>query len=598
MQPFFRSPRVETLASQNLSAAFAMNDAPLAPAVYFHAAREHVVNEETRRMYEELPSYQRLADGTPDYLRMILGAHLYDLARQTPLQPASKLSRRLGCEILLKREDLQPVYSFKLRGAYNMMRQLDDQRKWKGVIACSAGNHAQGVAMSGAHLSIPCTIVMPIGTPSIKWENVQRLGAKVLFHGANFDEAKAECARLAEAHGLTVIPPFDHPQVITGQGTVAVEICRQTDMEHVDAVFCAVGGGGLLSGVAAYIKRVAPPHVKVMGVETYDADALAQSLERLERVELSDVGLFSDGTAVRVMGDETLRLCSSLVDGVVRVSNDEICAAIKDVFEDSRAITEPAGALAVAGMKRYIASQRGDAAGRRFVAVISGANMNFNRLRFVSERAELGEQREVIVSVTIPDRPGSFFRLHQFLHPRDVTEFSYRYSGAPQAHILASFLLNGTVPAREANPIVSSTQALEPHANLRELEIRGILQALNEAGMPAEDMSHNELAKSHSRYLIGGRAVVPDERLFRFRFPERPGALQRFLTGIDAGWNISLFHYRREGGDIARVLAGVQVPPETNAKFDQFLHDLGYVFEEETHNPIYKQYLLATPPSL
>ena len=572
-------------------------NSPAAPALYIHReAKTYTVTDTTKHTYELLPKYHRLDDGTPDYLRMILGAHLYDLARQTPLVAATQLSKRMGCDILLKRDDLQPVFSFKLRGAYNMMRQLEDTRKWKGVIACSAGNHAQGVAMAGAHLSIPCTIVMPRGTPSIKWENVQRLGAKVVFHGSNFDEAKAESMRLAEAYGLTMIPPFDHPQVIAGQGTVAVEICSQTDMEKVDAVFCAIGGGGLLSGVAAYIKRVAPPHVKVIGVETYDADAMAQSMEKGERVELADAGLFSDGTAVRLVGDETFRVCNSLVDAVVRVSNDEICAAIKDVFEDTRAITEPAGALAVAGMKRYIALQGADATSRRFVAVVSGANMNFSRLRFVSERAELGEQREAIMSVTIPDVPGSFLQLNKHIYPRDITEFSYRSNGSSQARIFASFLLKGTVPASEENPIVSSTKPPVAVSNLRELEIQGILEGLRKDGMHAEDMSHNELVKAHSRYLIGGRAIVPHERLFRFQFPERPGALQRFLTGIDAGWNISLFHYRCEGGDVARVLAGIQVPPETGAKFDQFLEELNYAYVEETQNPIYMQFLLANNP--
>ncbi|KAL4402910.1 threonine deaminase [Malassezia pachydermatis] len=563
-----------------------------APSLYLHTPTSSPVSEESEALYEILPAYHRQSDGTPDYLRMILGAHLYDLVRETSLQTATRLSSRLGCEILLKREDLQPVFSFKLRGAYNMMRQMDESLKWKGVIACSAGNHAQGVALAGAHLSIPCTIVMPRGTPSIKWENVQRLGAKVVFHGANFDEAKKESQRLAKLYGLTMIPPFDHPQVIAGQGTTAVEICNQTDMEKVDAVFCAVGGGGLLSGVAAYIKRIAPPHVKVFGVETFDADALAQSLEHGERVELNEVGLFSDGTAVRLVGDECFRICNSNVDGIVRVSNDEICAAIKDVFEDTRAITEPAGALAVAGTKRYIAENGGDVAGRRFVAVVSGANMNFNRLRFVSERAELGEKREAILSVTIPDEPGSFLKLSEHIVPRDVTEFSYRFSGSKYAHIFTSFVLNGTVPTSDENPLMASVESLPKNGmSLRDLELQGIIRNLNMAGMKAVDISDNEFVKAHGRYMIGGREAVPHERLFRFRFPERPGALQHFLVGIDAGWNISLFHYRQEGADIARVLAGIQVPPDTEARFDQFLHDLGYAYHEETDNPIYQLYL-------
>lgn len=570
-----------------------MDAAPRAPAVYRHKPTEKPSSDATKKLYENLKAHQRLADGSPDYLRMILGAHLYDLARQTSLTAAMHLSMRIGCEVLLKREDMQPVFSFKLRGAYNMMRQLDETRKWKGVVACSAGNHAQGVALAGANLSIPCTIVMPRGTPRIKWENVQRLGAKVVFHGANFDEAKKESVRLAEAYGLTMVPPFDHPQVIAGQGTIGAEICSQTDMEKVSAVFCAVGGGGLLAGVAAYIKRVAPPHVKVIGVETFDADAMTQSMEQGHRVEIPDVGLFSDGTAVRLVGDECFRLCNGLVDGMVRVSNDEICAAIRDVFEDTRAVTEPAGALALAGLKRYVATQGAEAAGQRYVAVISGANMNFDRLRFVSERAGLGEKREAIMSVTIPDQPGSFLKLNQHLYPRDVTEFSYRHNGTKQAQILTSFLLNGSIPASEANPIVSSALPPADGATVRELELKSILDGLNKAGMHAVDISDNELVKSHARYLIGGREPVPNERLFRFQFPERPGALQHFLVSIDAGWNISLFHYRAEGGDVARVLAALQVPPESNDKLNHFLETLGYAYEEETQNPIYRQYLLS-----
>lgn len=559
-----------------------------APAVYVHTPEEQTCSDNVKTLYDVLPPHHRAPDGSPDYLRMMLSAHLYDLVRETPLQKATRLSSRIGCDVQLKREDLQPVFSFKLRGAYNMMRQMDESLKWKGVIACSAGNHAQGVALAGAHLSIPCTIVMPRGTPSIKWENVQRLGAKVVFHGLNFDEAKQEASRLAEVHGLTIIPPFDHPQVIAGQGTVGVEIGQQADLDQVDAVFCAVGGGGLLSGVAAYIKRVAPPHVKVIGVETFDADALAQSLEHKRRVELKDVGLFSDGTAVRLVGEECFRICSGLVDGVVRVSNDEICAAIKDIFEDTRAITEPAGALALAGLKRYAEEQGASTQGGRYIAVVSGANMNFSRLRFVSERAELGEKREAILSVTIPDQPGSFLKLHSFIEPRDVTEFSYRYSGQADARIIISFLLKGAVPLTPQGPVVKDDEQ-----NPRDTELRLIIDSLNHAGMQALDISSDELLKTHGRYLIGGREDVPNERLFRFQFPERPGALQRFLKGIDAGWNISLFHYRSEGGDLGRVLAGIQVPESTNDKFEQFLHDLGYAYYEETHNPVYQMYLLS-----
>ncbi|CDR98734.1 hypothetical protein [Sporisorium scitamineum] len=356
-------------------------------------------------LYADLPAHLMQADNTPDYLRLILNADVYDLVKQTPLQPGVNLSAKTGCQVLLKREDLQPVFSFKLRGAFNMMRQLDSEQKWKGVVACSAGNHAQGVAMAGAHLGIPCTIVMPKGTPEIKTANVKRMGAKVVLFGQDFDEAKAECTRLSKTYGLTIIPPFDHPRVIAGQGTIGVEICRQTDMSNVDAIFCCVGGGGLLAGVAAYIKRIAPPHVKVIGVETFDADALAQSLEANRRVLLNEVGLFADGTAVRIVGEECFRICRETVDGVVRVTNDEICAAIKDTFEDTRSIPEPSGALAVAGMKRYIATHGLQGSGKKFVALVSGANMNFGRLRFVAERAELGENKEALLSVEIPEEP-------------------------------------------------------------------------------------------------------------------------------------------------------------------------------------------------
>jgi len=564
-------------------------------ALYVHKPRAVPRDAALEQLYAQLPEYLRNADGTPDYLRLILSAHLYDLVKLTPLQPAAQLSLRLGCEVLFKREDLQPVFTFKLRGAYNMMRQLDDERKWKGVVACSAGNHAQGVAMAGAHLSIPCMIVMPRGTPRIKWENVERLGAKVIMHGADFDEAKAECHRLAEAHGLTIIPPFDDPRVIAGQGTLAVEVCNQTDMNKVDAIFCAVGGGGLAGGVAAYVKRIAPPHVKVFGVETFDGDAMQQSLERGDRVMLRDVGLFSDGTAVRQVGAECFRLCSTLLDGVVRVSNDEICAAIKDVFSDTRSITEPAGALAIAGLKRYVAMQGAAANGRRYIGVVCGANMDFSRLRFVAERADIGEEREVLLSAELPEEPGSFMRLYQHLAPRDITEFSYRYSDGQKAFVYVAFILNGMLPAAGGNPIAASGRpASDGVSSARDLEVRGVLEALNADGLRAHDISGDELAKAHARYFVGGRENVRDERLFRFQFPERPGALRRFLEGINAGWNISLFHYRNHGGDIGKVLAGIQVPPESAPEFDRFLRELDYIYSEETENPVYQRYMRST----
>ncbi|SPO26169.1 probable ILV1 - anabolic serine and threonine dehydratase precursor [Ustilago trichophora] len=570
-----------------------------------------------------------------DYLRLILNADVYDLVKQTPLQPGVNLSAKTGCQVLLKREDLQPVFSFKLRGAFNMMQQLDSEQKWKGVIACSAGNHAQGVAMAGAHLSIPCTIVMPKGTPEIKTANVKRMGAKVVLFGQDFDEAKAECTRLSKAYGLTIIPPFDHPRVIAGQGTIGVEICRQTDMSNVDAIFCCVGGGGLLAGVAAYIKRIAPPHVKVIGVETFDADALAQSLEAGRRVLLKEVGLFADGTAVRIVGEECFRVCRDTVDGVVRVNNDEICAAIKDVFEDTRSIPEPSGALAVAGMKRYIATHGLAGSGKKFVALVSGANMNFGRLRFVAERAELGENKEALLSVEIPEEPGAFLKLHNHIHPRSVTEFSYRYGDKNKAQILLSFMLNGSktplpasagetqapgaVPIPEgvtksasgdvatgaslASSVASLTNPSDPNRLSDSLaastlsggsELESILSALSADGMTAIDISGDEVSKSHLRYLVGGKTNVENERIFRFEFPERPGALRKFLVGMQSGWNVSLFHYRNHGADVGKILLGIQAPKEDNAQLDKFLNDLGYQYHEETQNPVIRRYLGAT----
>ncbi|CBQ72308.1 probable ILV1-anabolic serine and threonine dehydratase precursor [Sporisorium reilianum SRZ2] len=582
-------------------------------------------NSPPTHLYTDLPAHLMQADNTPDYLRLILNADVYDLVKQTPLQPGVNLSAKTGCQVLLKREDLQPVFSFKLRGAFNMMRQLDSEQKWKGVIACSAGNHAQGVAMAGAHLSIPCTIVMPKGTPEIKTANVKRMGAKVVLFGQDFDEAKAECTRLSKAYGLTIIPPFDHPRVIAGQGTIGVEICRQTDMSNVDAIFCCVGGGGLLAGVAAYIKRIAPPHVKVIGVETFDADALAQSLEAGHRVLLNEVGLFADGTAVRIVGEECFRICRETVDGVVRVSNDEICAAIKDTFEDTRSIPEPSGALAVAGMKRYIATHGLQGSGKKFVALVSGANMNFGRLRFVAERAELGENKEALLSVEIPEQPGAFLKLHNHINPRMVTEFSYRYGDSTKAQILLSFMLNGSkapavasaeTQAPEAVPVpdIPTSTSSEPAtlasstASLADTtaqlsaslaastlssssELDSILAALTADGMTPIDLSGDEVSKSHLRYLVGGKTNVPNERIFRFEFPERPGALRKFLVGMQSGWNVSLFHYRNHGADMGKILLGIQAPQEDDKQFETFLQELGYQYHEETNNPVLRRYL-------
>ncbi|CAL1707270.1 unnamed protein product [Somion occarium] len=412
---------------------------------------------------------------------------------------------------------------------------------------------------------------MPKGTPSIKVRNVQRLGAKVVLHGDDFDEAKAECARLASSHGLAFVPPYDDPLVIAGQGTIGMEILKQMpDAENLDGIFASVGGGGLVAGISEYVKRIGSPKTQVIGVETLDGDAMDRSLKKGERVTLNEVGPFSDGTAVKIVGAEPFRICKQLLDGVVKTNTDEICAAIKDVFEETRSITEPAGALALAGLKRYI--QDNDLIGKqkKFVAVVSGANMNFDRLRFVAERAELGEGREALLSVEIPEKPGSFINLHSVIHPRATTEFIYRYDDSEVAQIFISFKLETTSRAKEVSEVLSALQSL---------------------GMKGFDISDDEMAKSHARYMIGGRRNVPHERVFRFEFPERPGALRKFLEGIQTEWNISLFHYRNHGADLGKVLAGIQVPPEQSNKFNEFLQRLGYPYVEETDNEVYKRYL-------
>ncbi|KAI8928946.1 tryptophan synthase beta subunit-like PLP-dependent enzyme [Entophlyctis helioformis] len=503
----------------------------------------------------------------PDYLKLILTARVYDVALETPLQEARNLSARLGNRILLKREDLQPVFSFKLRGAFNRMVQLSESERRAGVVACSAGNHAQGVALAAKHMGVKATIVMPIATPPIKWKNVERLGATVRLFGNDFDEAKTEAARLSEEMGFVSIPPYDDPYVIAGQGTIGVEIFRQHDFTKIDAIFVCVGGGGLAAGIASYAKRLRPD-IKIIGVETYDANAMTLSLLKGERVILPEVGLFADGAAVRSVGVENFRLCRSLIDEMVMVSTDEICAAIKDVFEDTRGIVEPAGALGLAGAKKYVMEK--GITGGTYIAVTSGANMNFDRLRFVAERADLGENREALISVVIPEQPGSFLKLYQCIHPRPVTEFSYRFGDAVEAHIFLSFKV-------ETN---------------RDVEMDSILADLEAANMTAMDVSTNEVAKAHARYLIGGRKNVPHERLYRFSFPERPGALQHFLDSLrHPRWNISLFHYRNYGGDVGKVMVGIQVPPETVADFADFLGDLRYPFVEETDNPVYQHFL-------
>lgn len=518
-----------------------------------------------------MPQEYLLPNGYPDYLRLILTAKVYDVVETTPLTHAVNLSNRLECNVLLKREDLQPVFSFKLRGAYNKMAHLSEAERWKGVVACSAGNHAQGVAYSARKLRIPATITMPVGTPAIKHMNVSRMGGNVVLYGADFDAAKAECGRLAELHGLTNIPPFDDPYVIAGQGTIGAEILRQADISRLEAIFCCVGGGGLIAGTGVYVKRIAP-HVKIIGVETYDANALVQSLKLGKRVTLQDVGLFADGAAVKTVGEETFRICSEVVDEVIQVDTDDICAAIKDVFEDTRSILEPAGALSLAGLKKYVEKWPSRNTSRQLVAVASGANMNFDRLRFVAERAAIGEKKEALLAVTIPERPGAFAKLVAAVQPMAVTEFCYRYSTSEAADVLIGISVSPTTRTRD---------------------LADLMRRLQADGMKAIDLSRDELAKSHIRYLVGGRSNAENERLFAFEFPERQGALYKFLTTLQPGFNISLFHYRNYGGDVGKVLAGIQCPPGEELELEKFLREIGYGYKEETANETYKMFMRA-----
>ncbi|KAL2054020.1 hypothetical protein ABVK25_005559 [Lepraria finkii] len=514
-----------------------------------------------------LPESLLCPDGHPDYLRLILTSRVSDVVKETPLTHAVNLSNRLECKVFLKREDLQPVFSFKLRGAYNKMAHLDAQQRWKGVVACSAGNHAQGVAYSARHLKIPATIVMPAGTPSIKHLNVSRLGGSVVLHGEDFDSAKAEAHRLGKLYGLTDIAPFDDPYVIAGQGTIGMELLQQTNLQELEAVFCCVGGGGLIAGLGVYIKRLAP-RVKIIGVETYDANAMAQSIKKRERVDLKEVGLFADGAAVKNVGEETFRLCLEVVNEIIEVTTDETCAAIKDVFEDTRSIVEPAGALALAGLKKYVAKNPSPNLRRQLVAIASGANVNFDRLRFVAERAALGEQKEALLSVNIPERPGAFAELVKNVIPHAVTEFNYRFAKEESANVLIGISID-----------------------TRTSQLSNLITRLGKNGMEAVDLSGDELAKSHIRYLVGGRSSVSDERLYMFEFPERPGALVKFLTTLQPGQNISLFHYRNHGGDIGKVLAGIQCPEGQKPELEGFLKKLGYPFIECTDSPTYKMFL-------
>jgi len=499
-----------------------------------------------------------------DYLQKILTAKVYDVAIESPLELAPALSRRLGNRILLKREDQQPVFSFKLRGAYNKMAHLTPAERARGVIAASAGNHAQGVALAAQKLGCAATIVVPVTTPHIKIAAVEARGAKVVLFGDSYSDAYAHALALQKRSGAVFVHPYDDPDVIAGQGTIGMEILRQ-HQGPLDAIFVAIGGGGLVSGIAAYVKRVRP-EVQVIGVQPEDSDAMARSIDAGRRVKLAHVGLFADGVAVKQVGKETFRLVRQYVDDIIRVDTDAICAALKDVFEDTRSILEPAGALAIAGAKSWIARHR--TKNRTYVAIACGANMNFDRLRFVAERAELGEQREAVLAVTIPERPGSFREFCKLLGKRQVTEFNYRYSDARVAHLFVGIEV----------------------ANRRETD--QLLAELKRRRIEAQDLSDNEMAKLHVRHLVGGHAPAADnEILYRFEFPERPGALMTFLNSMSRGWNISLFHYRNHGADYGRVLVGMQVPQEDKRKFGAFLVRLGYDCVEETGNPAYRMFL-------
>ncbi len=498
------------------------------------------------------------------YLKKILTARVYDVARETSLDYAPILSQRLQNRVWLKREDEQPVFSFKCRGAYNKMASLTSSDLKKGVITASAGNHAQGVALAAQRLGAHAVIVMPRTTPPIKVDAVRNWGGQVVLHGDNYDAAYAHAREVGRKRRLIFVHPYDDPEVIAGQGTIGFEILKQ-HTHDLYGVFVPVGGGGLIAGIAAYIKQLRP-EIRIIGVEPEDADAMDRSLKTGRRVLLDHVGIFADGVAVRQVGEETFRLCKQFVDEIVVVTNDEICAAIKDIFEDRRSILEPAGALAFAGLKRYVERER--FRNQPLIAIASGANVNFDRLRHVAERAEIGERREAILAVTIPERPGSFRQFCSVIGDRNITEFNYRYADPSQAHVFVGVQIQET------------------------REVRKLIRGLRGRGYPTLDMTDNEMAKLHTRHLVGGRAPnAANEILYRFAFPERPGALLHFLNKMGGAWNISLFHYRNHGGDFGRVLVGMQVPPQDKRAFQKFLDQLGYEYAEETHNPAYDLFL-------
>ncbi len=496
------------------------------------------------------------------YLERILNARVYDVAVETPLTFAPILSRRLGNTILLKREDEQTVFSFKVRGAYNRMARLSPIELARGVIAASAGNHAQGVALAAQRLGCLAVIVMPLTTPQIKVDAVRGFGARVILQGDSYTDAYTHAVALAAKDGLRFIHPYDDPEVIAGQGTIGLEILRQCS-NPIHAIFVPIGGGGLISGIAACTKRLRPK-TKIIGVEPVDSDAMRRSIKAGRRVRLDTVGLFADGVAVKQVGSETFKLCRELIDDILLVNTDAMCAAIKDGFDDTRAILEPSGALSIAGAKAYV--EQSGLRDATLVAVASGANMNFDRLRFVSEVAEIGEAREAIIAFTIPERPGSFRAFCERLGRRAITEFNYRYADQNQAQVF----------------VENAQETLE------------LLQGMRADGIEALDLSANEVAKQHIRHLVGGRAPdVKNEILYRFEFPERPGALLEFLNALSCGWNITLFHYRNHGADYGRVLAGLQIPPREKREFESVLRSLGYRFSDESRNPAYKLFLDA-----
>jgi threonine dehydratase len=504
------------------------------------------------------------------YIKRILDARVYDVARETPVDEAVLMSKRLGNRVWLKREDLQPVFSFKLRGAYNKMSKLTAQQRDQGVVAASAGNHAQGLALAANRMGVKATIVMPRTTPLIKVDAVRNYGAKVVLHGDSFEEAAAQAMRLVEEKNLIYVHPFDDPDIIAGQGTVGMEIVRQ-HQEPLDALFVPVGGGGLIAGVAAYVKYVWP-QTRIIAVEPEDAACLKLAFERGRRATLPEVGLFAEGCAVAQIGKETFRVIRQTVDEVITASTDEMCAAIKDIFEDTRVIAEPAGALALAGMKKYV--ERTGVRGQHLMAIVSGANTNFDRLRYISERTETGEKREAILTVTIPEKPGSFKTFCNLLGRRNITEFNYRYAGPDSAQVFVGL---SVIPGGD---------------DLQELQL-----TLATKGYKVEDLTDNEMAKLHIRHMVGGHAPggIDDERVYRFEFPERPGALLKFLNGLGQRWNISMFHYRNHGAAFGRILVGLQVPRGERKALEEALEKINYRHWDETDNPAYQLYLGGRP---